>query len=131
MDEFGLKHPIKEGVTLIELMVSLTLITLAIALSSNFIQSGFKTTYEQELTEEWLTYMTGCSNTLKALPTGSSIFSPGTYTNPCPDVLKPFNIKAVELVTSPTNFSDLNALSITLTSQQNRTFQWHQFRYEK
>ena len=125
------KHPTKEGVTLIELLVSLTLITIAIALCSGFIQSGFTSSYEQELTEEWLTYVTRCSNKLNTLADGSPLLSIGTHTDPFPDISKPRDIKKVTLVTSVTNQTGLSAFSITILSKQNKSYQWTMFRYEK
>lgn len=131
MAESAPKHLTKDGVTLIELLVSLTLITITIALCSGFIQSGFTSSYEQELTEEWLTYMTRCTTHLNTLSTASPLLSLGTHADPFADIPKPRDLTEVTLKTSSTNIPRLSVFSITLLSQQGKSYQWTLFRYEK
>lgn len=130
MDESEPRYLKPQGVTLIELLVALTLVTAAISLGSGFIHSGFSSAYHQAMTEEWLNYSDKCSRAIHLLANDSPLLAPGIYSDPFPDIQKPQNLSGTRLETNTTNFGNLKSLTITLTSKQGKFYQWSVFRYD-
>lgn len=84
---------IETGFTLIEVLISVVIFSLAIGLSSNLIATGMKQPFISHPVEPWLNFMVESTQALAALPAQSPL-TVGNHSNPLPIRPVPDNLKS-------------------------------------
>ena len=93
MAELGPAKSIDTGFTLIEVLISIVIFSLAIGLSSSLVATGMKYPFISHPVEPWLNFMIESTQAITVLPADSALTS-GKHSNPLPITPVPDNLKS-------------------------------------
>lgn len=111
-----------------EVMVSLAVFSILIALSGRFIATGVKQPFVTERVEPWLVFLEETSLALESLEKGAEISAPGVHPNPFPLLEIPQDLDSWKLEWVGSDLPGVKLAVFSATTRQKQTIEWKIFK---
>ena len=115
------------GITLIEVLISMVIFSVALGLSSQFIATGMQYSHIRDPVEPWLTFMSQTEEKIRTLSEDSDLWKEGEHSAPFPELNVPTNLQDWSLQWEENSLGQSNAL-FKATRKDGRKIQWRVFR---
>ncbi|PCI24678.1 MAG: hypothetical protein COB67_11405 [SAR324 cluster bacterium] len=115
------------GITLIEVLISLVIFSVALGLSSRFIAAGMQHPFIKAPVDPWLLFISHTEEKLGNLPANSILLQDGKHPSPFPELTPPTNLQRWSLEWEENSLGQGNAL-FEATNKDGKKIQWRIFR---
>ncbi len=130
MAELGKVRFTDSGMTLIEVMVSLVILTSFIGLSSGLVKKGIDYPFITVGVENWITFIEESGNQILNLPSSTNLDTIEPNTSPLNQLTTPIDLKAWELSWEECSLSNVRVAVFRATTIHGKIIKWRIYKTE-
>jgi len=128
MGEYEKARFTNSGMTLIEVMVSLVILTSAIGLSSGLVKKGIDYPFITTGVENWITFIEETENQILALPSQTNLNTIRTNMPPLNHITTPIDLRSWQITWEKCNLPNVKTVAFHATTIQGKTIEWRIYR---